>query len=136
MPQTGLERGEPPRFFLCFTGNYNYNIKNAAFKHFLRRPAEEKGEYTMEKVYQILKMFFVFAFSLGQLFAPKPTGGDFPPGAPAAPGDQTKYLQIDTVDEGFDTFRPVRVNDVFFILLIQRLRAFPIQDPGKRLRRS
>ena len=61
----------------------------------------------METIYQILKMFFIFVFSLEQLFAPRIAGGDFPPSAPAEPGDETKYVQIDTVDEGFDTFQPV-----------------------------
>ncbi len=60
----------------------------------------------MEKVYQILKMFFILVFSLEQLFAPKIAGGDFPPSDPVEPGDETKYVQISTVDEGFDTFRP------------------------------
>ncbi len=61
----------------------------------------------METLYQILKMIFVPLFLLGQLFAPKITGGDFPESGSAVPGDETKYVQIETVDEGFDTFQPV-----------------------------
>ena len=61
----------------------------------------------METLYQILKMMFVVVFSLEQLFAPRIAGGDFPPSAPVEPGDTSKYVQISTVDEGFDIFRPV-----------------------------
>ena len=65
----------------------------------------------MEKLFQILKMIFVLWFSLGQLFAPRITGGDFPPSEPVEPGDETKYVQIETVDEGFDVFQPVDFED-------------------------
>ena len=65
----------------------------------------------METLYQILKMMFVLWFSLGQLFAPRIAGGDFPPSGPAEPGDETKYVQISTVDEGFDIFQPVGFED-------------------------
>lgn len=61
----------------------------------------------METIYKILKMMLVAVFCTEQLFAPKIAGGDFPPSGAAEPGDETKYLQIDTVDEGFDTYRPV-----------------------------
>ena len=61
----------------------------------------------METFYQILKMILVPVFCIGQLFAPKITGGDFPPSGPVEPGDQTKYVQIEAPDEGFDTFQPV-----------------------------
>lgn len=61
----------------------------------------------MVKVYQMLKMIFVLVFSLEQLFSPKIAGGDFLPSKPVEPGDETKYIQIDTLDEGFDTFQPV-----------------------------
>ena len=52
-------------------------------------------------------MLLVFVFSLEQLFAPKIAGGDFSPSGPAVPGDESKYVQIDALDEGFDTFQPV-----------------------------
>ena len=65
----------------------------------------------MEKLFQILKMIFVLWFSLGQLFAPRIAGGDFPPSEPVEPGDETKYVQIETVDEGFDVFQPVDFED-------------------------
>ncbi len=61
----------------------------------------------METFYQILKTVFVVFFSIWQIFSPKIAGGDFPPSSPVEPGDQTKYVQIEAVDEGFDTFNPV-----------------------------
>ena len=64
----------------------------------------------METLYQILKMTLVLVFSLEQLFAPRIAGGDFPPSGQAIPGDETKYVQIDAPDEGFDIFRPVSFN--------------------------
>ena len=65
----------------------------------------------METLYQIMKMMLVVVFSLEQLFAPKIAGGDLPPGGPAWPGDETKYAQISTVDEGFDIFQPVGIEE-------------------------
>lgn len=65
----------------------------------------------METVYKILKILLIFTFSLGQLFSPKIAGGDFPPSEPVEPGDETKYVQIATLDEGFDTFQPVGFED-------------------------
>ncbi|MBQ6020237.1 MAG: hypothetical protein IJL26_08680 [Clostridia bacterium] len=61
----------------------------------------------METFYQALKMMLVVFFSIGQLFASKIAGGDFPPQAPAERGDETKYVQISADDEGFDTWQPV-----------------------------
>ena len=46
-------------------------------------------------------------FSIEQLFAPKIAGGDFPPSGHVEPGYETKYIQIEAPDEGFDTFHPV-----------------------------
>ncbi len=65
----------------------------------------------METLYQILKMMLIVVFSLEQFFAPKIAGGDFPPSEPVEPGDETKYVQIEAVDEGFDTFNPVNFEE-------------------------
>ena len=61
----------------------------------------------MVTFYQIMKMMLVALFCVEQLFAPKIAGGDFPPSEAVESGDESKYVQISTVDEGFDTFRPV-----------------------------
>ncbi len=60
----------------------------------------------MEKVRQITKAVLVVFFTLSQLFALRPWGGDYQPSKAVAPGDETKYLQIEANDKGFDTFRP------------------------------
>lgn len=60
----------------------------------------------MEKVRQITKAVLVVFFTLSQLFALRPWGGDFQPSKAVTPSDETKYLQIEANDKGFDTFRP------------------------------
>ena len=65
----------------------------------------------METFYQMMKMMLAFVFSLEQLFAPKIAGGDFAPSEPVEPGDETKYVQIGMVDEGFDIFQPVGIKE-------------------------
>ena len=42
----------------------------------------------MATFWQIVKMLLVWIFSIQQLFAPSPAGGDFDPSGPAEPGDR------------------------------------------------
>ena len=62
----------------------------------------------MDVVIQIVKMLFVVFFLLGGLVENVPAGGDFEAAQPAAPGDETGYLQITAENEGFDTWNPVK----------------------------
>ena len=62
----------------------------------------------METLYQVLKMMLVLVFSIGQILSPKIAGGDFPLSESVELCDKSKYIQISAVDEGFDTWQPVK----------------------------
>ena len=62
----------------------------------------------MDVVFQVIKMLLVAFCTLGGVFADAPADGDFPPAAPVEPGDETRYIQIEAEDEGFDTWNPVK----------------------------
>ena len=67
----------------------------------------------MDIFYLVLKTILIYLTLLGigsSSFAPMTGGGDFPPSEPSQPGDTAKYLQIDAVDTGIDTFRPGEIH--------------------------
>lgn len=63
----------------------------------------------MQTLYVILKTLLVSLVILGisdPALAPMPAGGDLPRSAAVEAGDRGKYLRIDAVDTGVDTYRP------------------------------